>query len=126
MATMVGVRPVAADPWAAALARALADCLDVLIEPISGAAFVESATHPGTLYAVTAISCTCAGGATGGPCKHRACYLAQLGELPAPAPAPCLWCSGRGVFPNDYHQRYDRCVDCAGTGTRHAPIEVAA
>ena len=42
-----------AQRWQRALDRALAEALDVFTEPISGATFVESATHPGTLYAVT-------------------------------------------------------------------------
>src|SRR4051794_27085588 len=87
--------------WQQALDRALAECLGVVIEPISGEAFVESATHPGALYAVSATSCSCKAGQAGQPCKHRACYLAQIGELPLP-PAPCRVCGGRGVLFSEY------------------------
>src|SRR5262245_42113583 len=81
--------------WNRALARALADALDVLTEPTSGATFVESATEPGTIYAVTTSSCTCKAGGRGIPCKHRACLLAQMGILPLDddeplTPAPTL------------------------------------
>jgi hypothetical protein len=71
-----------AQRWQAALERAIDEALDVLIEPISGEAFIESATHPGTLYAVSAMSCSCPAGQKGQICKHRACYLATIGELP--------------------------------------------
>src|SRR5690349_3957740 len=76
------VRSIDAARWQRALDRALANALDVLIEPISGEAFVESATKPGTLYQVSATSCSCKAGQKGMPCQHRACYLAQIGELP--------------------------------------------
>jgi len=81
--------------WAAALDRAIEEALDVLIEPISGEAFVESATQPGLLYQVSASTCSCPAGRRGLPCKHRACYLAQIDEFPmaiAVAPSPCSSC----------------------------------
>jgi hypothetical protein len=83
--------------WQRALDRALANALDVLIEPISGEAFVESATKPGTLYQVTATLCTCTAGQKGFPCQHRACYLAQIGELPLPQDEPTF-----AIRPGDY------------------------
>jgi len=87
--TMVqGTRPGSASCWERALQRAILEALDVLVEPLSGQAFVESATHPGTLYAVSAHTCTCPAGERGLICKHRACYLAQIGELPLPAIVP--------------------------------------
>jgi hypothetical protein len=72
------------DVWTRALDRAIAAGLDILIEPVSGEAFCESASRPGTLYAVTASSCTCAAGQHGRPCKHVAAYRAQAGLLPLP------------------------------------------
>src|SRR3954447_15206284 len=93
--------------WQRALDRALANALDVLIEPISGEAFVESATNPGTLYQVTATSCTCPAGQAGIPCQHRACYLAQTGELAIDGMAPvenCPDCHGAGVI---YSREYE-------------------
>src|SRR3954463_16734168 len=94
------IRSTDATRWARALDRALSNALDVLVEPISGGAFVESATKPGTLYAVSATSCSCPAGAKGQPCKHRACYLAQIGELPLEGSGTidCPDCRGCGVL----------------------------
>lgn len=134
-----------ADRWQAALTRALAEGLDVLIEPISGAAFVESASKPGTLYVVSAESCSCLAGQHGIPCKHRACFLAQSGALPLPDPIAtnetratidCPDCAGRGwwyaeamggrVFPDKV-----ACHRCGGSGQMpvrivHTPLAMAA
>lgn len=66
--------------WTSALDRAIAEALDVYIST-DGTAFVESASRPGLLYIVTRESCTCPAGDKGRPCKHRACFLAQIGEL---------------------------------------------
>src|SRR5690242_19079482 len=111
--------------WQPALERALSDALDVLIEPDSGDAFVESASHPSVLYRVSAESCTCTAGKQGQVCKHRACYLAQIGELPLPqsaglepAPKACMWCFGTGRGANDEHERMESCDMCYGTGAR--------
>ena len=74
--------------WSRALERALAEAVDILVEPVSGEVFAESSSRPGTLYVVTRASCTCSAGRNGVPCKHRAAFLAQLGELeldPEPA-----------------------------------------
>lgn len=67
--------------WQAALDRAISNALDVLVST-DGSAFVESATQPGLLYSVSRESCDCKAGQQGIPCMHRACYLAQVGELP--------------------------------------------
>lgn len=66
--------------WQAALDRAISNALDVLVST-SGEAFVESASVPGLLYAVSRETCTCPAGQKGQICQHRACYLAQIGEL---------------------------------------------
>ena len=132
MAVQMQTRPVGADQWARALNWALDEGLDVLVEPLSGEAFVESATRPGTLYAVSASACSCPAGQRGIPCKHRACYLAQIGELEIDPestlpvvtllPArPCMWCHGSGPVPNDYHERYDTCDVCNGASTVPPP-----
>ncbi len=71
--------------WARALDRAISDGLDVLVCAVTGEAFVESASRPGTLYAVSVDGCGCEAGQHGQICKHRACYLAQIGELALPA-----------------------------------------
>jgi hypothetical protein len=117
------VQSVEAAKWARALDRALAEALDVLIEPISGEAFVESATRPGTLYAVSATSCNCPAGQQGIPCKHRACYLAQIGELPLGAPPAqirhrCPFCiAGKVEMWVAGHVAGSRpCEACGGTG----------
>lgn len=74
--------------WQSALDRAINEAVDILVEPVSGEVFSESTSKPGTLYVVTRETCTCAAGRNGQPCKHRAAFLAQLGELPLePEPA---------------------------------------
>jgi hypothetical protein len=84
-----------AQRWQAALKRAIAEAVDILVEPISGEVFCESSTRPGTLYAVSRTSCTCKAGQQGVPCKHRACFLAQLGELSLePDPGPGITLEG--------------------------------
>ena len=72
--------------WNAALDRAISNALDVLVAT-DGAAFVESASTPGLLYAVSRETCTCPAGQASQICQHRACYLAQIGELGPQAPA---------------------------------------
>lgn len=79
----------------------------MLTEPVSGHTFVESSRFPGVLYRVTPDGCSCAAGTCGVPCMHRACYLAQISELPldeTPAPAllpvateRCISCSNGRV-----------------------------
>lgn len=66
--------------WSAALDRAIANALDVLIAT-DGAAYVESASKPGLIYSVSREFCTCPAGAKGQICMHRAVYLCQVGEL---------------------------------------------
>jgi hypothetical protein len=113
-----------AQKWAKALERAIAEALDVLVEPISGEAFVESATRPGILYHVSAQTCSCPAGQKGQICKHRACYLAQIGELPlepetlivmhVPALVDCAACNGCGsVYANSGGWK---CEVCQGRG----------
>lgn len=70
-----------ASRWAAALDRAISNALDVLIAT-DGAAYVESSSRPGLLYAVGREFCSCPAGQAGKICMHRACYLSQCGELP--------------------------------------------
>jgi len=104
--------------WAAALDRAIEEALDVLVEPVSGEAFVESATRPGTLYVVTATSCSCAAGAHGLPCKHRACYLAQIGELPLPETVRCISCTNGRIqeWTCGHPSGFANCDVCGGRG----------
>jgi hypothetical protein len=119
--------------WAKALARAIDEALDVLIEPISGEAFVESATRPGVLYQVSASMCSCPAGQRGAPCKHRACYLAQIGELPLGAASEpeadpnlirCGRCFGDGecwLGSHDDGFRRGVCPWCGGAGVLPVP-----
>ncbi len=111
-------RPVSAAQWSKALERAIDAGVDILTEPISGQTFCESTRHPGIVYVVTRESCSCIAGAHGSPCLHRACLLAQRGELPLPAPAACLWCNASGRQEDPLHERFVTCPDCHGTGTR--------
>lgn len=78
--TMI-VTPATAQSWQKALNRAIAEALDVYVAT-DGTAFVESSSQAGLLYIVTRESCSCPAGERGIPCKHRACFLAQIGELP--------------------------------------------
>lgn len=120
MAQATVSRKATAERWQSALNRAIVEALDVLIEPISGEAYVESSSRPGTLYQVSRETCTCAAAVAGDPvCKHRACYLAQIGELAIEAPAAdCPDCCGCGEqwFPSGGR----KCQACRGTG-RIAP-----
>src|SRR5687768_9125815 len=106
--------------WARALERAISAGLDVLVCAATGEAFVESASRPGELYAVSADSCTCQAGQQSIPCKHVACYRAQVGLLSLPqhessAPVECLWCRGCGKVENTVELRYDICRECGGS-----------
>ncbi|MCA9877559.1 MAG: hypothetical protein KC442_07250 [Thermomicrobiales bacterium] len=80
------ITPANAQRWQAALDRAISNALDVYVST-DGSAFVESASTPGLLYAVSRESCTCPAGVNGRICQHRACYLAQIGELGPQEPA---------------------------------------
>ena len=103
--------------WAKALGRALSECLDVLVCNATGDAFVESHTAPGTLYSVSREHCTCAAGMHGQVCKHRACYLAQMGELALPEFVDCPSCNGCGRqwFASGYALP---CETCGGSGVK--------
>jgi len=103
--------------WARALDRAIDDALDVLVCAATGEAFVESASRPGTLYAVSVDGCGCAAGHHGQVCKHRAAFLAQIGELALPAsPANCESCCGGGAI--SYRGFDERCRECNGSGVK--------
>jgi hypothetical protein len=102
--------------WERALTRAINDGLDVLVCAATGEAFVESASRPGTLYAVSAEGCSCTAGAHGQVCKHRAAYLAQIGELALPEPEACSDCSACGL--QDFGRYALPCESCGGSGVR--------
>ncbi len=109
-------RPVSAEQWTRALQRAIDEALDVLVEPISGEAFVESASSPGTLYQVSAFSCSCPAGARGIPCKHRACYLAVIDALPVETVSIgyCAHGSPAGAYCGRCESHVVPCSSCTG------------
>ena len=104
--------------WEGALQRALDCALDVVCEPISGACFIESASEPGKLYAVSAQMCSCPAGQRGIPCKHRACYLAQIGELLLPETVRCISCTNGRIqeWTCGHPSGFVNCDVCGGSG----------
>lgn len=54
----------------------------ILTETISGARYATSCTQPGTIYYLTAYSCTCPGFVGHQRCQHHSLLLAELGWLP--------------------------------------------
>ena len=113
--------------WQKALNRAIAEALDVYVGT-EGEAFVESSSTPGLLYSVSREHCSCPAGQRGIPCKHRACYLAQCGELPLPEIGRCPsctggkieeWCCGHVIGGRP-------CSVCGGTGRAPADAWPAA
>jgi hypothetical protein len=113
-------RVASEERWQAALRRALANGVEIFTVAGSAQLMATSVSRLDVLYPVSATDCGCPAARDRDPvCQHRAAARFILGLLDdprEPQPRPCLWCSGRGVVPNDYQQRYDRCVDCAGTG----------
>lgn len=91
--------------WSAALDRAIANALDVLIAT-DGSAYVESASKPGLIYSVSREFCSCPAGAKNQICMHRAVYLCQVGELPLD-PEP----EARIQFVCENSDRYEIVVD---------------
>ena len=96
MVTASPVRPRArfASPerWQAALARALANGLELRREASTGLTLVTSATKPGVCYATDGRTCSCEAAMLGGDviCQHRALFWHEAGCLdlpPEPEPA---------------------------------------
>ncbi len=123
------VRPTTpADLWRLA-DQARANGVRLLSEGLSGERFATSATDPGTIYRLTAYSCTCRGFTHHQRCQHHALLLAELGWLPdtepaAPAVAICPACGGRGIDPACRGHRvaagysvHCPCDRCQGAGT---------
>jgi hypothetical protein len=54
----------------------------LLRECVSGARYATSATQPGTIYYLTAYSCTCPGFVGHQRCQHHSLLLAELGWIP--------------------------------------------
>ncbi len=117
----------------------------ILTECVSGERFATSAGEPGTLYRLTAYSCTCMGYDHTGRCQHHSLLLADLGWLPdtntdpepptpaAPAAAvevECPECEGIGCagFDEDDVGRFwptGTCAACEGGGIPSPPAALA-
>ncbi len=91
----------ASDRWRLA-DRGRSNGVLILRECVSGARYATSATQPGTIYYLTAYSCTCPGFVAHQRCQHHSLLLAELGWLPddedetdsvpaaTPAPTPVV------------------------------------
>ena len=132
--TQQRTRTETAERWERALARALANGLEVFQVADTGERMVSSSSQLDTLHRTDGYACTCAAGVAGDPvCQHRAVVRFVMGWRPEPSPAapallpaatparPCFWCNGCGRIPNDSEERYDACGACGGTGTRPVP-----
>ena len=74
----------------------------LLTEGATGERFATSGTRAGTVYRLTAYSCSCPGFCHHQRCQHHSLLLAELGwllEPDPPAPAVCGECHGRGLDP---------------------------
>jgi hypothetical protein len=85
--------------------------------------YCSSASDTGGCHYVTGVSCDCPGFVAHARCTHHALLLERLGWLPeldsdAPASVECMWCHGTGSVQNEFHQRYEPCAVCGGTGIR--------
>lgn len=86
----MGRKPATPARWQAALARAIAEGIEVRQVAGSGAWIATSTTDPHAAYAVDGSTCACDAAAHGDPvCKHRAAFLAVRGVLALP-PAPAI------------------------------------
>jgi len=132
----------AADLWRLA-DQGRANGVTILSECISGERFASSATRPGTVYRLTAYSCTCPGFCQHQRCQHHSLLLAELGWLPdvatddpepdpPAAPAVCSECHGRGFdpvctgHPTAAGVVTCECPRCGGSGRRPAPRPIIA
>jgi len=120
-------RTDSAQRWQAALQRAIENGIEVFRIAGTGEYVVTSATKLDTVYRSDGISCECDAARSGDSiCQHRAVVRYVTGwieELPLPTivPVACRGCNGCGRIPNDFHQRYDVCPVCGGTGIAPTP-----
>ncbi|MDP9366813.1 MAG: hypothetical protein M3Q03_00820 [Chloroflexota bacterium] len=131
------VRPTTpADLWRLA-DQARTNGVRLLSEGLSGERFATSATDPGTVYRLTAYSCTCRGFTHHQRCQHHSLLLAELGWLPDLDPAPvatvsCPTCGGRGIDPACTGHPvagmtiHCPCYACQGAGTVAVSVVLAA
>jgi hypothetical protein len=133
-----GTRTASAERWEKALARALANGLEVFQVADTGERMVTSASQLDTLHRTDGRECTCAAGLAGDPvCQHRAVVRFVMGWLPEPSPtAPALMpvaatpgaclllVQWQRAHPNDFDRQYVACNVCAGVGTVRVPLPV--
>ena len=90
------VRTESAARWEKALARALANRLEVFQVADTGERMVTSASQLDTLHRTDGRTCTCAAALAGDAvCQHRAVVRFVIGWLPEPSPrdaGPCASC----------------------------------
>jgi hypothetical protein len=123
--------------WQKALARAIANGLEVFVVNDTGERMVTSSSALDTLYRSDGRHCTCAAGLAGDPiCQHRAVVRYVMGWLPAPASgAPallpvatrrCLSCTNGKVEEIGVSGPigWAPCSVCQGSGTLPAPQPV--
>jgi hypothetical protein len=124
--------------WQAARARAMVERIVVFQVESTGQWVASSGTKPGKGYAIAVqgnrtYDCDCDAGKHGDEvCKHRAAFYEQIGafstsirdavrethEKVRADARKCMWCHGTGKTQNVYHQRYDDCDACNGTGIK--------
>ncbi|MDQ3696222.1 MAG: hypothetical protein M3464_21795 [Chloroflexota bacterium] len=149
MATTITRQQRQATParWRKAVERAIAENVQVRQLVGSGAWIATSGSDASAAYELevtgdVAHGCNCLAGLNNDPCcKHRAAFYLAVGlldpepEPPAPALAPCGYCSGRGwetvIGKSGAAFRFD-CRLCEGTGeveeeesARPAPVAPA-
>lgn len=121
-------RVESAERWQNALARAIANELEVFTVADSGERMVTSASKLDTLHRTDGHSCTCEAALAGDPvCAHRAAVRFCLGWLTIPDPTPdprdnpatrCGWCHGNGeVWYRSFGESLP-CEICKGTGIK--------
>ena len=126
------MRQATPERWQAALARAVAEQVQVRQLAHSGAWIATSGTVANVAYQMDvtngiAHGCTCEAGQHGDEiCKHRAMYYHLVGLLDLEAPVDCGACGGDGAhvkesatFPGTSYRV--TCRACKGRGTVAPP-----
>src|SRR3954468_17530511 len=100
--------------WHKALARAIAQGLEVFVVADTGERMVTSASKLDTLHRTDGRTCTCEAAVAGDPvCQQPAVVRFVLGWLPTPEPQlrPCRQCKGRGQVFSEYWMESRPCPD---------------
>jgi hypothetical protein len=106
-------------------AKARAEGIRLYCDSRDGRHYASSASNPGHLHYLTAVSCTCAGFASHGRCKHHAALLTAFGWAGThaePQPILCETCRGVGTHPGTISTGRSWayvnvvCEECHGTG----------